>query len=90
MAKELNVIAVPVSAVETTGFPNPTVLTDDAKRVVVVIPCITDAEPLPAIIARIVVIVGEISTSVEAIITKPAIAARGVAIVSNKLSIKGI
>ena len=83
-------IAVPVSAVETTGFPIPAVFTEEANRVTVVIPCMAEAVPPPAIKANIQVIIGLISTKVEAITTVPAIAAKGVAIVSNKLSINGI
>ena len=90
MDKEVNVIAVPVSALATMGFPNPAVFTDDANRVIVVIPCIAVAVPPPAIMAKIIVNVGEISTKVDAITTNPAIATNGVAMVSNKLSINGI
>ena len=90
MANELKVIAVPVSTVETIGFPNPAVFTEDAKRVVVVSPCMAVALPVPAIMAKMVVIVGDRSTKVDAITTKPATAAKGVAMVSNKLSINGI
>lgn len=90
IAKELNIIAVPVSVVETIGFARPAVFTDDANRVNDVIACTPVAVPPPAIKANIQVIIGLTSTIVEAIITVPAIAAKGVAIVSNKLSINGI
>lgn len=90
MAKALKVIAVPVSAVETTGFPKPAVFTDDANRVIVVIPCMAVAVPPPAIIANPQVIMGSKCTNVDAIAAVPAIAANGVAIVSKRLSINGI
>lgn len=90
IANELNVIAVPVSAVDTTGFATPAVFTDEARRVVVVKLCVANAVPPPAIMAKIVVIVGSTSTKVEAMTTKPATVAKGIAIVSNKLSTNGM
>ena len=48
----LNVTAVPVSAVATMGFPNPPVFTVEANLVTVVIPCIAEAVPPPATIAK--------------------------------------
>ncbi len=90
IANELNVIAVPVSAVATAGFPNPAVFTDDANLVVVVRPCIAAALPVPAIIASTVVIIGLKSTKVDDIATNPAIAANGAAMVSSILSTNGI
>lgn len=90
IANELNVMAVPVSAVDNTGFPTPAVLTVEAKRVVVVKLWVAKAVPPPAMIAKIVVIVGLISTKVEAMTTNPATVAKGMAIVSNKLSTNGM
>lgn len=52
IANELKVISVPVSAVDTTGLPITPVLTEEAKRVVLVIPCLTVTVPPPAIMAK--------------------------------------
>ena len=90
IANELKVIAVPVSAVETTGFPKPAVFTDEASLVMVVIPCMAVAVPPPAIIANPQVSIGSKCTNVDAIAAVPAIAANGVAIVSKRLSTNGI
>lgn len=86
----LSANAIPVSAVATIGLPRPAVFTDDAKRVTVVIPCMADAVPPPAIIAKTHVISGLTSMIVDAITTVPAIAASGVAMPSKKLSKNGM
>jgi hypothetical protein len=78
-------IDVPVSTVEIIGFAIPPVVAVDA-----VVPLITDAVPPPAIIAKAHVIIGDKSATVDTITAVPAIAAKGIAIVSNKLSNQGI
>ena len=79
--------AVPVSTVEITGFPIPAVVAVDANRVASEAPEIAAAVPPPAIIAKAHVISGLKLATVETITAVPAIAAKGTAIVSNKLSI---
>lgn len=83
-------IEVPVSTIETTGFPIPAVVTVDASLVALEVPEIAIAVPPPAIIAKAHVISGLKFTMVESITTVPATAAKGTAILSNKLSIYGI
>lgn len=80
-------IEVPVSTVETTGFPKPAVVTVEVKRVAPEAPDIAAAVPPPAIIANAQVIVGLKSATVETITAVPTIAANGTAIVSKRLSI---
>ena len=79
--------AVPVSTVETTGFPIPAVVAVDANRVAPEAPEIAAAVPPPAIMAKAQVISGVKLATVETITAVPAMAANGTAIVSNKLSI---
>ena len=79
-------IEVPVSTVETTGFPKPPVVVVDASRVTLDDPAIADAVPPPAIIAKAQVITGLKSATVETITAVPATAASGIAIESNILS----
>ena len=81
---------VPVSIVETKGFAKPAVDTDEVKRVALEALLITAAVPPPAIIANDHVITGLKSANVETITAVPARVAKGMAIVSNKLSINGI
>lgn len=82
--------APPVSTVETTGFPRPAVLTEDVNRVPAEALLTTLAVPPPAMMAKTHVIIGESSAMVETITAVPAIAAKGTAILSSILSIKGI
>ena len=83
-------IEEPVSTVDITGFAMPAVVAVDAKRVVLVDPFMAVAVPPPAIIAKAQVIVGLKSLTVATITAVPATAAKGTAIVSNKLSNQGI
>jgi hypothetical protein len=80
----------PVSIVEITGFAIPPVVAVDANREVLVEPFIAVAVPPPAIIANAQVITGLKSLTVATITAVPAIAANGIAMVSNKLSNQGI
>ena len=82
--------AVPVSTVVINGFAKPPVVAVDAKRPVAPAPFIAVAVPPPAIIAKDQVITGSRSATVETITAVPAIAAKGTAILSNKLSNHGI
>ena len=82
--------AVPVSAVETIGFAKPPVVAVDAKRPVAPAPLMAVAVPPPAIIAKDQVTTGSKSATVDTITAVPAIAAKGIAKLSNILSTKGI
>jgi len=82
--------AVPVSTVETTGFANPPVVAVEAKRLVAPAPLIAVAVPPPAIMARDHVTTGSRSATVETITAVPAIAAKGTAKLSKRLSTHGI
>ena len=77
---------VPVSTVDITGFPMPPVVTVDVSRVALDVPAMAAAVPPPAIMAKAQVISGLKPTSVETMINVPANAAKGTAILSNKLS----
>ena len=79
-----------VSIVDTNGFPNPAVEVVDASLETLEVPATTAAVPPPAIIANDQVTTGFKSTIVDAITVVPAIAAKGTAILSSKLSIYGI
>ena len=80
----------PVSTVVTIGFPTPAVETEELKRVAPEAVLMAVAVPPPAMIAKTQVIMGLKSATVETITAVPASAANGIAMVSNKLSIKGI
>ncbi len=84
------IIAVPVSIVETIGFPIPAVETVEPNRVALAELFIAAAVPPPAIIAKAQVITGLKSATVATITATPAIVANGIAIVSNTLSIIGM
>lgn len=84
------IIAVPVSNVETTGFPNPAVVVVDTSLAALEVPAIAAAVPPPAIIAKAQVITGLKSATVDTITAVPAIAASGTIIESSRLSIYGI
>ena len=81
---------VAVSTVDTNGFPNPAVETDEESRVAPEAVLIAAAAPPPAMIAKAHVITGLKSTTVETIIAVPAIVANGMAMVSSKLSTNGM
>ena len=80
----------PVSIVVTIGFPKPAVDTDDVKRVALVALLMVAAVPPPAIIAKARVTTGLKSATVETITAVPATVAKGIAIVSIKLSTNGM
>ncbi len=82
-------IEVIVSNIETMGLPIPPVVTVEVKRVAPEVPATAAAVPPPAIIANDQVITGLKSITVDSIITVPARAANGTAILSNRLSIYG-
>ena len=84
------IIAVPVSKEDTTGFAKPAVVAVDASLVALVDPAIAAAVPPPAIIAIAQVITGLKSATVETMTAVPAIAAKGTATESSKLSTNGI
>jgi len=79
-----------VSVVETIGFPRPPVANEEAPLVIVVKLLTNPAAPPPAIIAKVHLIKGSISTIDDAITIVPATTEVGPAIVCNKLSTKGI
>ncbi len=81
---------VPVSSVETKGFPKPAVETVEPNRVALAELFTAAAVPPPAIIAKAQVITGLKSATVETIIAVPAIVAKGIATVSKRLSTTGI
>ncbi len=82
--------AVPVSMVDTNGFAKPPVVAVEANLLVAPAPFIAVAVPPPAIMAKDQVTTGSILAIVETITAVPAIAAKGMAILSNKLSTQGI
>ena len=81
---------VPVSTVETIGLAKPAVVAVEANLVVLVDAFTAVAVPPPAIIANAQVIAGLKSATVETITAVPAMAARGMAMASNRLSSQGI
>lgn len=82
--------AVPVSTVETIGLATPPVVAVDVNLVDPEALDIAVAVPPPAIIANDHVTSGFKSATVESITAVPAIAAKGIAILSSKLSTYGI
>lgn len=82
--------AVPVSKVDTRGLPIPAVVVVEANLVTPDELLIAAAVPPPAIIAKAQVITGLKSATVETITAVPAIVAKGIEIVSSKLSTYGI
>src|SRR5690554_3069792 len=84
------IIDVPVSMVETIGFPKPAVETVEPNRVALAELFTAAAVPPPAIIAKAQVITGLKSTTVDTITAVPARVASGMAIVSKRLSTTGI
>jgi len=83
-------MAVPVSTVETKGLANPPVVAVAVNRVAAPAPLIAVAVPPPAIMAKDQVTTGSKLATVETITAVPAIAAKGTAKLSNKLSTHGI
>lgn len=83
-------IEVPVSIVETIGFPIPAVDTVEPNLVALAELFIAVAVPTPAIIANAQVTTGLKSATVETITAVPAMVAKGIAIVSKALSIMGM
>ena len=80
---------VPVSTVETIGFPKPAVETDDVNRVAPEAVLMAAAVPPPAMIANAQVTTGLKSATVETMTAVPAMVANGIAMVSKRLSING-
>lgn len=81
---------VPVSSTDTMGLPNPAVVALEANLVVVDVPATAAAVPPPAIMAKDQVITGFKSATVDSMMAVPANAANGTAILSRRLSTKGI
>lgn len=84
------IIDVPVSIVDTTGFPMPAVETVDPNLVALAELFTAAAVPPPAIMAKAQVITGLKSATVDTITAVPAIVASGIAMVSKALSTTGI
>jgi len=82
--------AVPVSTAETAGLARPPVVPVETNLPVAEAPFIAVAVPPPAIIAKDHVTTGSKLAMVETITAVPAIAAKGTAILSSKLSTQGI
>lgn len=83
-------MAVPDSKVDTKGFARPPVVEVDTTLPAADAPFIAVAVPPPAIMARDQVTTGSKSATVDTITAVPAIAARGIAKLSSKLSTHGI
>ena len=83
-------IEVPVSIVETIGFPKPAVETVEPNLVALAVLFIAAAVPPPAMIAKAQVITGLKSATVDTITAVPAIVAKGIAMVSKALSMMGM
>ena len=82
--------AVPVSTVDTTGLPKPPVVAVEANLLAAPAPLIAVAVPPPAIIANDQVTTGSRLATVDTITAVPAIAAKGTATLSKRLSTQGI
>ena len=65
------------SAEETKGLPAPAVRADDLVRSATVTPCTMAAAPPPAIMANVHLKNGEISITMDAVTTIPAMMAAG-------------
>ena len=83
-------IDVPVSTVDTNGFPKPAVVALDVRRDAPAALFMVAAVPPPAMMASAQVMTGLKSATVDTITAVPAMAANGIAIVSNILSTKGM
>lgn len=82
--------AVPVSTADIMGFANPPVVAVDANLLVAEAPLMAVAVPPPAMMAKVQVIKGSKSATVETITAVPAIPAKGMAKLSKRLSTQGI
>lgn len=82
--------AVPVSTVETMGLATPPVVAVEVNLVAAPAPFIAVAVPPPAIIANDQVTIGSNPATVLTITAVPAMAAKGTAILSKRLSTQGI
>jgi hypothetical protein len=82
--------AVPVSNIARTGFANPAVVAVDANLPVAPAPFIAVAVPPPAIMAKDQVTTGSKLATVETMTAAPAIAAKGTATLSKRLSNHGM
>lgn len=81
---------VTVSMIDTSGFPNPAVTAVDVNLEAPAALLMVAAVPPPAIMASAHVITGLKSARVDTITAVPATVANGMAMVSNKLSTKGM
>lgn len=82
--------AITVSIVETIGLAKPAEVAVEANRVALDVLAIAVADPPPAIMANDQVTTGFKSIVVETTMAVPAMAAKGMAMVSNKLSKNGM
>ena len=82
--------AVPVSKVDIKGFASPPVVAVEVNLLAAAAPLIAVAVPPPAIIANDQVTTGSRPATVETITAVPAMAARGTAALSSRLSTQGI
>lgn len=80
----------PVSIEDTMGFPNPAVETEEVALVAEAPLLMAAAVPPPAIMARDHMTTGSKLVAVTTTTKVPAMLAKGMAIVSNKLSTNGI
>ncbi len=83
-------MAVPVSTVDTIGFAKPPVVAVDVNLLAAPAPLMAVAVPPPAIMANDQVTTGSKLATVETITAVPAIAAKGTAKLSSRLSTQGI
>jgi len=82
--------AVPVSTTDTTGLAKPPVVADEVNRPAALAPFIIVAVPPPAIIAKAHVVTGSKPATEDTIAAVPAIPAKGIAMLSKRLSTHGI
>ena len=78
------------SAVETSGFASPPVVSSDTFRVPTVRACTVPAIPPPAISARVHFSIGSSPVTTDAVMTIPATTAAGVARTSSRWSSHGM
>lgn len=90
MEAAVTTTAVPVSTVETMGLANPPVVAVEATRPAALAPFMAVAVPPPAIIASDQVTTGSRFATVDTITAVPAMAAKGTAKLSKRLSTQGI
>ena len=82
--------AVPVSTTDTTGFAKPPVVVEEVNLPAAFAPLIMVAVPPPAMMAKAQVVTGSKPATDDTIAAVPAIPARGIAILSKRLSTQGI